>query len=457
MEGKIISGSFKDPSGFVFKFNGKIYRQINKIYKENFENLMESGLYTKLVSEDLLVPHEEVDDNFSSFQNKYKIIKPLKIPFISYPYEWCYSQLKDAAYTTIKIQKIAMDFGMSLKDCSAYNIQFFNGKCVFIDTLSFEPYIEGTPWVAYRQFCEHFLGPLALMCYKDIRLNQLFRIFPDGLPLDLVSSLLPSSTIFKFSSLSHIHLHAKGQKHFAGKQVKLSDHKISRAKLLALIASLESAVNGLRWEGTKTEWADYYNNTNYSKKSFENKKFLVGEYLTEINPRIVWDIGSNIGVFSRIASKNKILTLSLDIDPAAVEMNYLEVKRNNEKNLLPLLIDINNPSPSIGWANEEWLSFKDRGNADTIMTLALIHHLAISKNIPLEKIAKFFASLSKWLIIEFVPKDDSQVKRLLASRKDIFSDYTKENFEEKFNHYFKIKKSKIIMDSSRYLYLMERL
>jgi len=448
--------SFRDPSGFLFYKNNTIYRQINIIYKDNYDHLINSGLYKNLTDNKLLIPHREVSIRSPKPKKVYKIIKPEPIPFISYPYEWCFSQLKEAALTTLKIQKKALDFGMSLKDCTAYNIQFKDGKAIFIDTLSFEKYNEGQPWVAYRQACQHFIAPLALMRYRDIRLNQLFRIYVDGIPLDLASLLLPSSTSFKASLLSHIHLHAKSQKHFADKKVNISSHKMSRLSFLGLIDNLESTIKKMKWKASGTEWSDYYKDTNYSQEALENKKKIVSEMLDKTNTKTLWDIGSNIGMFSRIASSKGIYTVSFDIDPAAVEKNYLTSVKNGETNILPLLLDLTNPSPGIGWENKERISFIERGPVDTAFALALIHHLAISNNLPMGKIANFFNLICKSLIIEFIPKDDSQVQRLLLSRKDIFSDYTKEAFEREFSKYFVIDNIQKIRDSKRIIYLMQK-
>jgi len=449
-------GSFRDPNGYLFYKNGSIYRQINNIYKDNYNHLMNSGLYEKLIESQLLIPHEEVDLQSPEPDNVYKIIKPGLIPFISYPYEWCFSQLKDAALTTFKIQKIALDFGMTLKDCSAYNIQFKNGKAVFIDTLSFEKYIEGQTWIAYRQACQHFIAPLALMSYRDIRLSQLFRIYLDGIPLDLTGSLLPYSTGFKASLLSHIYLHARSQRHFDDKAVNIGGHKISRLSFLGIIDSLESTIKNMKWQAVGTEWGDYYRDTNYSLEAFEHKKKIVAEMLGETSTKELWDLGANDGLFSRIASDKGILTISFDIDPAAVEKNYLRTVKNSETNILPLLIDLTNPSPGIGWENRERMSLIERGPADTVFALALIHHLAISNNLPIHKIANFFSFICKYLIIEFVPKDDSQVQRLLSTREDIFPDYTREAFENEFSGYFIIKRTEKIVDSKRILYLMQK-
>jgi ribosomal protein L11 methylase PrmA len=451
---QIVNSSFRDPSGFLFYKNGELYRQINNSYQDDYDLLMDSGLYQTLTEKKMLVSHQEVSVPPLIESKSYKIIKPELIPFISYPYEWCFSQLKDAALTTLEIQKCALDYGMTLKDSSVYNIQFKEGRPLLIDTLSFEKYQEGKPWKAYRQFCQHFFAPLTLMSHKDIRLSQLLQIFIDGIPLDLTSKLLPTKTKTMFTILSHIHAHAKSQKHYESKQAKVKDVKLGKRSFLGIIDSLHSGVKKLKWTPENTEWGDYYSDTNYSETAFNHKKEIVSSFLDETNPKIVWDLGANLGEFSRISNGKGIQTISFDIDPAAVEKNYLTVIENDEKNLLPLLLDLTNPSSNIGWNNAERLSIQERGNADCILALALIHHLAISNNVPLVKIAKFFRSNCKQLLVEFIPKEDSQVQRLLASREDIFDEYTKEKFEEEFSRLFEIQKKIEVKESKRILYFM---
>jgi ribosomal protein L11 methylase PrmA len=456
MTSRANSGSFRDLSGFLFWQDGSLYRQVNTTYKENYQHLMKSGLYEALTTDGLLVPHEEVDIEFPQPDLAYNVIRPELIPFISYPYEWCFSQLKDAALTTLRIQKVCLNFGMSLKDCSAYNIQFRKGSPVLIDTLSFEKYREGQPWVAYRQFCQHFLAPLALTSHRDTRLSQLLRIYMDGIPLDLASSLLPSNTYLMFSLLSHIHLHARSQRRFASKPVDTTRYKVSRLSLLGIIDSLESAIRKQKWRPHGISGADYYRDTNYSSDAFEHKKQIVAEFIDKIDPGSVWDLGANVGVFSRIAGDRGIPTVSFDIDSAAVESNYLECIRGKETNILPLVLDLTNPSPGIGWGNEERLSFAERGPTDSVLALALVHHLVISNNVPFNRIAEFLSRICRSLIIEFIPKSDSQVQRLLATRDDVFPDYTQQCFEDEFKRYFKIESSVGIRDSQRTLYLMRK-
>ena len=450
-----VPASFRDPSGFIFCRDNALYRQINQIYREDYKQLIDSGLYKHLVEEGFLVAHEEVSILGPRPEVAYKVIRPDPVPFISYPYEWCFSQLKDAALATLSVQKIALSSGMSLKDCSAYNIQFSCGRPILIDTLSFERYKEGMPWVAYRQFCQHFLAPLALMSMKDVRLNQLSRIYIDGIPLDLASSLLPFGSRLRFSLFTHIHLHARSQKRYADRVVEKSNRNFGSLAFRGIIDSLETSIRRLTWQPEKTEWGSYYSETNYTSSSFMHKRELLGHFLTHTNPTTVWDLGANTGFFSRVASDRSIPTVSFDIDPAAVEKNYLQCVKNGEKHLLPLCLDLTNPSPGIGWENEERPPFLYRGPADTVLALALVHHLAISNNVPLDRLAAFFGKVcSRALIIEFVPKKDSQVQRLLTTRDDIFTDYTETAFEKEFNTHFIIEKVSRIKDSERTLYLM---
>ncbi len=446
-----VPGSFRDPSGFLFfSRDGVLYRQVNRVYKPHYDALLSSGLYARLVGEGLLIPHEETDRPPARSDIAYKVLRPERLRFISYPYEWCFGQFKAAALATLTIQQRALEHGLTLKDASAYNIQFRRGRPLLIDTLSFESYREGEPWVAYRQFCQHFLAPLALMAFVDIRLGRLMRLYVDGVPLDLASRLLPWKT--RFSSLQlHLHLHARAQARHAETRVKPTG-SVSRLALLGLLDSLRGAVTKLTWSGG-TEWGDYYAETSYSEAGARVKEQFVRDYLERAAPQTVWDLGANTGKYSRLAAE-RAFTVAFDVDPGAVERNYREMVEQKESDLLPLLLDLANPSPAIGWGNTERRSLIARGPADLVMALALLHHLAISNNVPFPAIAAFFWRLCTWLVIEFVPKEDPQAQRLLVTREDVFTEYTKEKFETAFGRYFEIVANSPIPDSGRVLYLM---
>ena len=454
-----LPSSFRDPSGHLFLMNGTLYRQLNLRCKEAYVHLMGSGLYQRLVNEGLLIPHREIPLAEPAESGSYKILQPEPIPFVSYPYEWCFSQLKEAALLTLRAQQRALEFNMSLKDASAYNVQFLNGKPILIDTLSFDLHPQGRPWEAYRQFCQHFLAPLALMSCRDVRLGQLLRIYIDGIPLDLAQSLLPRRTLLRPSLLLHLHLHAKAQRRFADRQVPRSGRGMGRWAMLELIDQLKAAVASLTYHPLGNGWANYYVEMKSYSESLESKKRLVSQFLEEIHPepKIAWDLGSNVGLFSRLISSRGIRTVSFDGDPDCVERNYLECILGNQTHLLPLCMDFTNPSPALGWAHRERLSWFERGPADLALALALVHHLALSNNVPFPRLAEWFAGLCRWLLIEFIPKTDPQVQRLLTNRGDSFDQYHPNAFEETFGRYFSIQRKAPVEGSDRVLYLMENL
>ena len=407
----------------MFLHDGVVHRQVNHTYKEHYDHLIASGLYDALVERGLLIPHVEASVESVSSE-AYKVLRPERVPFISYPYEWCFSQWKDAALTTLEIQQTAFEFGMSLKDASAFNIQFVAGRPLLIDTLSLEKYREGTPWIAYRQYCEHFLAPLALMARRDIRLGQLFKNYVDGLPLDLASRLLPSSTWLRPALLIHIHLHAKSQRKYATKKRGRTAAEISRRGYLGLLDSQKSATLAQNYKLKASDWTEYYSDNNYTDKASDHKKALVRDFIQEVKPRTTWDLGANDGTFSRLAGDQGSLTISIDADLASVEANYQRCRRENRGNVLPLCVDLTNPAPALGWAGEERMTLLTRGKPDLVLALALIHHLAIGNNTPLDCIAEFLAQVGNSLVVEFVPKEDSQLQRMLAFRDDVFDRYT---------------------------------
>jgi len=449
--------SFRDPAGFIFTRDGELLRQVQEPGRDGYDRMMSSGLYADATAVGDLVPHEEADLSLAAVPGAYKVLRPQRVPFISYPYEWCFGQFRDAALLTLRLQKAAMAHGLSLRDATAFNVAFTGGRPVWIDTLSFEPLRPGAPWVAYRQFCECFLAPLALMARVDPRAHQLLRPFIDGIPLDMASAMLPFRTRLTPGLLMHLHLHAAAHRRLAQRADAGGGSASTTASgVAALVDSLERTVRSLAWTPSGTTWGDYYQRTNYSDAAFARKRQLVDAALTRLQPRTVWDLGANDGTFSRLASDRGITAIAFDLDPAAVEHNYTLVKQRGERTLLPLLLDLSNPSAGLGWANAERMSLVARGPADLALALALVHHLAIGHNVPLPRIASFFASIANALVIEFVPKSDSQVQRMLATRDDIFAGYRQDAFEQAFASHFVVDDTHRIDGSERTLYVMRR-
>ena len=455
---QVIPSSFRDKSGQVFQYEGQIVRTVDVIYRQDYDLLMSSGLYRELASQGYLVEHQENDQLRKDFPsaNIYKVLKPKVISYISYPYEWCFSALKEAALLTLDIQKTAIRYGMTLKDASAYNIQFSGVAPVFIDTLSFRRLGKNQPWVAYRQFCQHFLLPLSLMAYRDLRLNFLLKNHLDGIPLDLGVKLLPLKATFNFHLFINLHL-----QRFFGKMVRSEVNgkekaAVGKAGLEGIIDSLINAVSSLKLSENKSTWSNYYEMKEMNDYSLE-KGELVNQWLALIKPQAVIDLGGNVGTYSRLAAKRAKSVVSTDFDCLSVERNYQICRKERIFNILPLIIDLVNPSPGIGWRNQERLPFESRFRGDTLMALALIHHLYFSNNLPFDYLADFFASSAKYLLIEFIDRDDEQVKLLMQRRDDDHSAYTKKNFEKAFLPKFRLIKSRNLKSKNRSLYLWERI
>jgi SAM-dependent methyltransferase len=451
--------SFRDPSAFVFWRDGQPYRQIQRAFAAEWDAFEASPLKRRLLDQRRLIHYEPVGLDLASTPGAHAVIRPERIEFHSYPYEWTFGELREAALLTLDIQLEAMGAGWTLKDASAYNIQFHEARPIHIDSSSFEPLEEGSPWIAYRQFCDHFLAALALAARSDVRLSELLRLGPDGIPLDLASRLLPWGTWFDFGLLSHVHLHARAQiRHAAnaddGRAARQA--RLPRARLEGLIRNLRSTVEGLEWHAVGTAWADYAEHTSYSERAAADKDRLVDAFVRELPGRRVWDLGANTGRFSRIAADAGKRVVALDSDPAAAERHFRAVREAGRTDILPLVADIANPSPALGWAGRERRSLLERADADAILALALVHHLALTRNVPLPMVLNLFADLAPSAIVEFVPKEDPMVRRLLAARRDVFADYDLDGFRAAAATRFEIVREAPIEDSVRVLFLLRR-
>ncbi len=451
-----LPSSFRDNDGFVMQHEGKIYRIVRPSYSLHYERLIQSGLYQDLTTEGRLISHKEVDINtvLKSDNNSLKLLLPEQIPFISYPYEWSFDMWRDAAIVTLKIALVALEKEMVLKDATPFNIQFFKGRPVFIDTLSFEKYEEGDYWIAYHQFCECFLGPLLLMHYGHRDLGKLCIIYPDGIPLEIIKSMLPLKASLNLQVYLHIWLQAK-MSNKAGNN-KSEKKYFSKHKFRTLLDGLLNLVNKLSQKKIKSVWDDYYTGTILGDDYLENKKKLAAKFVEGITVETLIDLGANDGYFSFLLKNKASNVIAIDADSNCINELYKKIRKEKIKNIVPIACTLTAPSPSIGWNNEERVSLSNRLKGDLVLALALVHHLAIGHNIPLDFIAKWLREMGQYLVIEFVPKSDKKVIQLLQNREDIFDDYSLESFKNCFTSLYTIVMEEQIGNTDRVLFLMKR-
>ena len=453
----VHQASFRDPSGYMFHDGDTLRRVINPIYFPQYNALKESGFYTTLIKNGLLIAHEE-----TSSSEERIIITPEKIPFITNPYEWSFDQFKHAALHTLKIQKYALSKGFILKDASAYNVTFHKGKPVFIDTLSFDFYEDNTPWRAYKQFITHFFGPLVLAKYHGVEVFKMLQSHIDGIPVKLIASLLPGKSKLSSTLFTNIHLLAKMEsKHSEDYKAETKVARLSKKAQNTILESLFDYIKNLEVKEV-SEWGDYYSKTNYDAAAFEAKKELIKSWVHPIQPQRLIDVGGNDGTFARTVLDKVPHVIVTDIDSNAVDYNYKQIQKNNEENMLPFVCDVLQPAPGIGFNNTERNSLIDRlqeYDPDVTMALALIHHITLSGNVPFEKSAEFFAKFSKNLIIEFPKREDSWVESLLVRKREFinhFDFYNEHNFEEGYKKFFKLEKKEAVAGTKRVLYLFKK-
>lgn len=361
------AGSFRDPSGQVFSRNGRIYRSVFEHGVKEFVAARDAGIYNKLITDGLLVSHEEVDFGDWAPKNTVFCLTHPRIPMVSYPWEWPFSLLKDAALVHLDAMEALIPLGFWLRDASAFNAQFDGDKMCLIDTLSVGRRVPDSPWVAYGQFCSHFLAPLALAAYGDVRTLSLWRNYIDGYPLDLVARFLPFWRRYRPGLFMHLILHARAQsmsdrKEDIGKTKSVKKAKVSDRGLIGIVRSLYKTVEGIKWKRTSEIWEEYGEIRTYQAEDVAKKSDYVDKVVKRLQPKVVWDLGANTGEFSLIAASHGAFVVSIDGDPACTEQLYKKVSTETKlRGVLPLTMDLANPSPGLGWRSQERFSLEDRG------------------------------------------------------------------------------------------------
>jgi len=444
--------SYRDPSGFVFRSGDRWYRQVNTSYAGNYRQLMDAGLYTALTKKKWMIPHTELDENLTGHPDCFKTLLPQQLPFISYPVEWSPAQLMDAALLTLAILRESVDHDMILKDASPLNIQFVEGRALFIDTLSFERYDGSRPWVAYRQFCECFLYPLYLHHYHRQGTHRTLLAWPEGIPAAETLSLLPGRSRFRLSTWLHVSLPARIRERNSGDPKDLS---FDKHKLRLLIDNLETAIRHLDIAPRKAGgWSVYYSDSILTQSYLQEKEKLFREMLAALSFASALDLGTNDGYFAKILAEKKAMVIAADSDWACISTLYRSAAGSS---LYPLCVDIADPTPASGFDNVERTAFTTRAQSDLVTALALLHHLVLSKNIPFGMLADYFATLTRcFLIVEFIPATDEKAVLLTRNKSFFHTPYDVSSFEAQFSRRFAIERRSPIPGTERLLYLMRK-
>ncbi len=457
------TGSFRDPAGKVFYHHGKIFRKLSDSGEERIEHILKSKIINESVKNNYLVKtsvlskDEKIKLNLD--QNDF-ILEHETIPYISYPYEWSFSQLKEAALFHLDFNLFLLDRDTTLIDASAYNIQFIANKPIFIDVLSLKKYEAGSAWEGHKQFCEHFLNPLILKSKKGIKFNNWFKGNIEGIKTSEINRILNFFDKFSYNIFIHVYLLNKLEEKFKNKKSLKIDKKkktfLKKDSLISLLKQLKNFISGLKDFETISTWDTYSLDNSYSQKGDSEKKNIVQSFFKKNNFKIICDLGCNDGEYSEIALKNNCQkVIGFDFDLNAVEKAFDRSKKQ-KLDFLPLFFDASNPSSNLGWNENERKSFKKRAKFDAIIALAFEHHLAIAKNIPLNQVVEWLTSLAPKGLIEFVPKNDITIKKMLELKGDIFKYYSAENFEKYLSQNCKIISKKSIEDSKRIIFEYEK-
>ena len=455
-------GSFRDPAGKVFYNSNKVYRIIKQAGKDridflNTKDLINISSKNDFLIESRLLIDQEVKD--LGFNKEEIIFEHKKIPYVSYPYEWSFSQLKAAALHHLDFNIFLLEQGATLIDASAYNIQFIGSKPIFIDLLSIREYIDGEYWYGHKQFCENFLNPLVLTSKKGVQFNNWFKGNLEGIPTNDLNNLLSFLDKFSYNIFVHVYLLNKFENKYKNqnKEVKINlKRKFPKKNFISMLKQLRSFIKNLKPKKIKTVWENYSVANTYEKSEENEKVKIVKKFIDENKFKKIIDLGCNDGFYSKIAIDNNTnFVVGFDYDPISIDRAFNDFKKN-QTNFLPLIFDATNPSSNIGWNENERKSFNNRADFDALLALAFEHHLVIAKNIPLLDAISWLTSLAPKGLIEFVPKNDETIQKMIKFKGAIFLDYNEDNFRNCIEKKTKIISINQITSSGRKIYQYEK-
>lgn len=457
------AGSFRDPAGQVFLIDEEIIRAITPRAVDRFLHVDATGFMKDLVRQQRLVDYRDISSakQCAAVDGSAMLLSHPRIPFISYPYEWSFALLKSAALHHLDLQLDALEHGLKLVDATAYNVQFIGARPIFIDHLSFDTYVEDEIWQAHHQFCMQFLNPLIIWSKVGIAPNAWFRGSLEGISPEDTAKILPFGQRFSRIPLMHVFLQAAMQRRsLANAQASASKTaqtaRLSRQGFRNILADLRAYIARLEPPNGRTVWRDYAANTSYAGDEARIKSAFVHRMISSVRAQTVIDLGCNSGDYSVVAlDAGAQRVIGFDFDHGALEQAYARATAKN-LDFLPLWLDAANPSPNQGWAQAERKGLSARANADTIIALAVLHHLVIGRNIPMDMAIHWIVSLAPQGIIEFPHKGDPMVQTLLAQRQDIFDSYCEDAFISSLERHACIVEREVVIEGSRTLFWYRR-
>lgn len=455
--------SFRDPHSAVLLAGDQVLRRLSPPAADDWRRLREAAFFARRVSAGEVIGTEELaatDRPDVGDETAWPVVlRHDRIPFVSYPYEWCFSQLQDAGGLHIDLLLDALAERLTMKDGYAYNLQFRGAAPVFIDVGSFEAY-GGGPWAGYRQFCQTILFPLLLQAHRNVSYRPLLRGQVNGIEPVQMRALMGGRDLMRTGVLKHVVLHSAVDARSAGKgdgsratAEKLRDSGYSDAVALAAARNVGTLVRRLRWKPGESHWTTYQQTSTYTDDERQQKTAFVTEALARQASRLVLDLGCNDGTFARVAQEHADYVVAVDGDEQTIDALYRQLRAEGNRAILPLVMDLTDPSPAIGWRSRERASFLDRARPDAVLALALVHHLAIGANVPLPEVVSWLHGFGGRLVVEFVEPTDPMAQRLLANKPEgLFPDYRREVFEELLAARFRVEKQVTLTGGTRTLY-----
>ena len=446
MQVRADDGSFKDPSGRVYRIAGergeKIVRALDRdalamltklVAEPFFQGLMHDG---DVVRTDIL----SAEDPYASWIAEagwHGAMEHQAVDFLSWPYEWPFSMLKDAALLQLRLLEASIPHGWILKDATPFNIQWQGVRPTFIDVPSFVPW-HGDYWRGYRQFCSTHVIPLLLTAHLGIPFQPLLRSRLEGIPAEEAVRYFRGLQRLRRGVPSHIWFAAKAERTVRSGVRPRSPQRQRQTMLRALIDSLRRLIAGLSHRPMSSQWTRYVDTHSYDA-DYAKKERFIADHIAAVRPALVWDLGANTGAMSRIAAQSAGTVIAVDSDHDAIELLYRKLGCAAEpQNIVPLVMDMANPSPGQGWAGRERQAFDRRQRPNAVLCLALIHHLRVSANIPLALLLDWLHSLHAIVVIEFVDREDEMFQKLLANKDEQYPDYTAANFNHEVEQRFSI-------------------